>query len=112
MAIGIETGLEVLRRGGVFFQAGLGQPNISFPVGLICDKEAVFRGSFRYGPGDYKLAVALAGSGRVGLSDFVSEVVPFTEAQRAFETVHRREGIKSVICGPGISTEDINEVAC
>jgi L-iditol 2-dehydrogenase len=108
----IETGVEVLRRGGVFVQAGLGQPNISFPVGLICDKEAVFRGSFRYGPGDYKLAIALAGSGRVDLSDFVTEVFPFTEAQRAFETVHRREGIKSVICGPGISVKDINGVAC
>jgi L-iditol 2-dehydrogenase len=108
----IETGIEALRRGGVFIQAGLGQPNISFPVGLICDKEAVFRGSFRYGPGDYKLATALAGSGRVDLKGFVTEVFPFTEAQRAFETVHRKEGIKSVICGPGISMEDMNEVAC
>lgn len=107
----IETGIEALRRGGVFIQAGLGQPNISFPVGLICDKEAVFRGSFRYGPGDYKLATALAGSGRVDLKGFVTEVFPFTEAQRAFETVHRKEGIKSVICGPGISMEDMNEVA-
>lgn len=43
----IETGIEALRRGGIFVQAGLGQPNISLPVGLICDKEAVFR-SFRY----------------------------------------------------------------
>jgi L-iditol 2-dehydrogenase len=107
----IETGIEALRRGGVFVQAGLGQPNISFPVGLICDKEAVFRGSFRYGPGDYKLAIALAGSGRVDLKGFVTEVFPFTEAQRAFETVHRKEGIKSVICGPGISMDDMNEVA-
>jgi len=108
----IETGVEVLRRGGVFVQAGLGQANISFPVGLICDKEAVFRGSFRYGPGDYKLAIALAGSGRVDLEGFVTEVFPFTKAQRAFETVHRKEGIKSVICGPGISKKEVNEIAC
>jgi L-iditol 2-dehydrogenase len=103
----IETGIEALRRGGIFVQAGLGQPNISFPVGLICDKEAVFRGSFRYGPGDYKLAISLAGSGRVDLQGFVTEVFPFSEAQRAFEAVNRKEGIKSVICGPGIGVGDI-----
>lgn len=103
----IETGIEALRRGGTFVQAGLGQPNISFPVGLVCDKEAVFRGSFRYGPGDYKLAISLAGSGRVDLQGFVTEVFPFSEAQRAFETVNRKEGIKTVICGPGINADDI-----
>lgn len=103
----IETGIEALRRGGTFVQAGLGQPNISFPVGLVCDKEAVFRGSFRYGPGDYKLAITLAGCGRVDLQGFVTEVFPFSEAQRAFETVNRKEGIKSVICGPGIDADDI-----
>jgi 2-desacetyl-2-hydroxyethyl bacteriochlorophyllide A dehydrogenase len=97
----IETGIEVLKRGGVFVQAGLGQPKITFPVGLICDKEAVFRGSFRYGPGDYKLAIALVASGRVNLDGFVTRIFSFGEAQEAFETVLQKHGIKSVICGPG-----------
>jgi L-iditol 2-dehydrogenase len=103
----IETGIEALRRGGIFVQAGLGQPNIMFPVGLICDKEAVFRGSFRYGPGDYKLAVALVACGRVDLEGFVTQVFPFSEAQQAFETVFRKEGIKSVICGPDINIDEL-----
>lgn len=103
----IETGVEVLRKGGVFVQAGLGQPKITFPVGLICDKEAVFRGSFRYGPGDYKLAIALVASSRVNLEGFVTQIFPFSEAQQAFETVLRKEGIKSVICGPDVASDEI-----
>lgn len=103
----IETGIEALRKGGVFVQAGLGQPNIMFPVGLICDKEATFRGSFRYGPGDYKLAIALVASGRVDLAGFVTQVFPFSQAQQAFETVSQKHGIKSVICGPGVGEDEI-----
>lgn len=103
----IETGIEALRRGGVFVQAGLGQPNIMFPVGLICDKEAIFRGSFRYGPGDYKLAIALVASGRVDLAGFVTQIFPFNEAQQAFETVLQKEGIKTVICGPDVTIDEV-----
>ncbi|KAI6836432.1 hypothetical protein KC340_g16124 [Hortaea werneckii] len=98
----IECGIESLRRGGTFVQAGLGSPKITFPVGLICDKEAVFRGSFRYGPGDYKLAIASVASGRVDLDGFVTQTFPFLEAQGAFETVLQKQGIKSVIWGPGV----------
>jgi L-iditol 2-dehydrogenase len=103
----IETGIEVLKRGGVFVQAGLGQPKITFPVGLICDKEAIFRGSFRYGPGDYKLAIALVASGRVNLDGFVTRIFSFGEAQEAFETVLQKHGIKSVICGPGVTSDEL-----
>jgi L-iditol 2-dehydrogenase len=103
----IETGIEVLKRGGVFVQAGLGQPKITFPVGLICDKEAIFRGSFRYGPGDYKLAIALVASGRVNLDGFVTRIFLFGEAQEAFETVLQKHGIKSVICGPGVTSDEL-----
>ncbi|GAB1744391.1 hypothetical protein NU219Hw_g1669t1 [Hortaea werneckii] len=98
----IKCGIESLRRGGTFVQAGLGSPKITFPVGLICDKEAIFRGSFRYGPGDYKLAIASVASGRVDLDGFVTQTFPFLEAQGAFETVLQKQGIKSVIWGPGV----------
>ncbi|RMY71581.1 hypothetical protein D0863_05068, partial [Hortaea werneckii] len=83
-------------------KAGLGSPKITFPVGLICDKEAVFQGSFRYGPGDYKLAIACVASGRVNLDGFVTQTFPFLEAQGAFETMLQKQGIKSVIWGPGV----------
>jgi L-iditol 2-dehydrogenase len=53
----IACGVHCLKRGGVFVQAGLGSAKVA--VAPICDKEVTFKGSFRYGPGDYELAIRL-----------------------------------------------------
>lgn len=99
----IECGVAVLQRGGTFVQAGLGAPRISFPVGQMCDKEATLKGSFRYGPGDYKLAIELLESKRIRLHELITHEFPFLEAEKAFENVAGRVGIKTVIYGPGVN---------
>ena len=97
----IECGVSALKRGGTFVQAGLGSPRISFPIGQICDKEATLKGSFRYGPGDYKLAIELLNSRRIQLEDLITHEFSFSEAEQAFTNVAGRAGIKTVIYGPG-----------
>ncbi|GLA28420.1 hypothetical protein CBS147346_2423 [Aspergillus niger] len=97
----MNCGISVLASGGTFVQVGLGKPNPSLPVGQICDKEAIFRGSFRYGPGDYRTAIGLLSSGRVVLEGLVTHEFPFTQAEEAFKNVGNRQGIKTVIYGPG-----------
>ncbi|KAL1604743.1 Endo-1,4-beta-xylanase 2 [Paraconiothyrium brasiliense] len=98
----IQCGVAALRRGGTFVQAGLGSPKITFPIGQICDKEATLKGSFRYGPGDYKLAIQLLESDRVRVGDLITHEFAFSQAEEAFHNVTRRIGIKSVIYGPGV----------
>lgn len=98
----IETGVHTLRRGGTFIQAGLGSPRVNFPIGQICDKEAILKGSFRYGAGDYQLAVDLLGSGRVTLKRLVTHEFSFEEAEKAFVNVSDRKGIKTLILGPNV----------
>lgn len=98
----ISCGISALKRGGVFVQAGLGNPNITFPIGQICDKEATLKGSFRYGPGDYKLAIDLLESKRVRLDSLITHEFAFTEAEQAFQNVVGRNGIKSIIYGPNV----------
>lgn len=98
----IECGIHSLKRGGTFIQAGLGSPRINFPIGQICDKEAVLKGSFRYGPGDYQLAVELLGSQRVQVRDMITHKFAFGEAEKAFINVVGRNGIKTIIYGPGV----------
>jgi L-iditol 2-dehydrogenase len=98
----IQCGVAVLRRGGTFVQAGLGSPKIAFPIGQICDKEATLKGSFRYGPGDYKLAIQLLESDRVSVRNLVTHEFDFDQAGDAFNNVLQRTGIKSVIYGPGV----------
>ncbi|KAK9859159.1 hypothetical protein MYU51_016225 [Penicillium brevicompactum] len=101
----LNCGILALTQGGTFVQVGLGKPNPSLPVGQICDKELVFKGSFRYGPGDFQLAIALLDSRRVKLDDLVTHEYPFTQAEEAFKNVAGRGGIKSVIYGPGVDEE-------
>jgi L-iditol 2-dehydrogenase len=98
----IDTGVHTLRRGGTFIQAGLGSPRVNFPIGQICDKEATLKGSFRYGAGDYQLAVDLLDSGRVSLKRLVTHEFSFEEAEKAFVNVSERKGIKTLILGPNI----------
>ncbi|OGE54799.1 hypothetical protein PENARI_c005G11646 [Penicillium arizonense] len=102
----LNCGIAALAKGGTFVQVGLGKPNLSLPVSQICDKELVFKGSFRYGPGDFKLAVGLLDSRRIRLDDLVTHEFPFSQAERAFENVAGRGGIKSVIYGPDVNEEE------
>jgi L-iditol 2-dehydrogenase len=106
----IECGIAVLKRGGIFVQAGLGAPRISFPIGQICDKEATLKGSFRYGSGDYKLAIELLNSKRICLEELITHEYLFADAEKAFNNVVARNGIKTIILGPGID-ESLGDTA-
>jgi L-iditol 2-dehydrogenase len=97
----ISCGVSLMKRGGTFVQAGLGQSTITFPVGEICSKEGVFKGSFRYGPGDYETAIELLRSGKVEVEGLVTHKYGFAAAEDAFKAVSQQVGIKSIIYGPG-----------
>jgi L-iditol 2-dehydrogenase len=96
----IITGIHALKRGGTFIQAGLGAAKITFPVAQLCSKEGSYRGSFRYGPGDYRIAVELLKQERINVKELITHRYDFSEAEKAFENVEQRHGFKSIIYGP------------
>ncbi|KAF1988653.1 hypothetical protein K402DRAFT_411547 [Aulographum hederae CBS 113979] len=96
----IQTAIWALRKGGRYVQAGMGKDEIMFPIGAACGKELTIKGSFRYGGGDYKLAVDLVGSGKVDVKRLITGKVGFMEAEKAFEDVKAGKGIKTLIGGP------------
>ncbi|KAF2401576.1 sorbitol dehydrogenase 2, partial [Trichodelitschia bisporula] len=96
----IQAGIHALRTGGTYCQAGMGAPNIDFPIMAMCTKELTVKGSFRYGSGDYKLAVELINSGRVQVKPLITRTVPFSDAEEAFKDVKAGKGIKVIIEGP------------
>lgn len=96
----IQAGIHVLRTGGTYCQAGMGNPEITFPITAMCVKELTLKGSFRYGAGDYKLAVELISSGKVEVKSLISRRVAFEEAAEAFKDVEAGKGIKILIEGP------------
>lgn len=96
----IRMGIHVLHPGGTYVQGGMGKPEISFPITEMCTKELSVKGSFRYGPSDYELAIELLAQRRVEVGALISGRVDFLDAERAFEDVKAAKGIKVLIRGP------------
>ncbi|KAE8387177.1 D-xylulose reductase A [Aspergillus alliaceus] len=96
----VHTGIHVLRPGGTYVQGGMGRSEMTFPIMATCTKELNVKGSFRYGSGDYKLAVNLVASGKVSVKELITGVVKFENAEQAFKEVKAGKGIKTLIAGP------------
>ncbi|RDW72974.1 GroES-like protein [Coleophoma cylindrospora] len=96
----IQTSIHVVRRGGHYVQGGMGKSDITFPIMAFCAKEITARGSFRYGSGDYKLAVELVATGKIDVKALITGTVKFEEAEEAFKAVKEGKGIKVLIAGP------------
>ena len=84
----------------MYVQGGMGKSDITFPIMAMCMKEITAKGSFRYGSGDYKLAVHLVSQGKVNVKSLITGTVRFEEAEEAFKNVKAGKGIKVLIAGP------------
>ncbi|RSL63554.1 putative D-xylulose reductase A [Fusarium duplospermum] len=96
----IQASIHVLKVGGSYVQGGMGKSDITFPIMALCIKEATVSGSFRYGPGDYPLAIELVATGKVDVKKLVTGIVDFKQAEEAFKKVKEGEAIKVLIKGP------------
>jgi len=109
----IQTGILIAKVGGTFVQVGMGQPEVVVPITTLLAKELVLKGSFRYGPGDYRLALALAAQKRVDLRPLVTHRFKFEDAKAAFDATKNGKSedgrglIKAIISGPGVSIDDV-----
>lgn len=111
--VAIQTGIRIAKSGGTFVQVGAGNRDVTIDMFAVLCKELVLKGSLRYGPGDYSLAIALVASGKVDVKSLVSHRFPFTQAYEALEITRSGKSpdskgvIKVIISGPDV---DINEV--
>lgn len=96
----IQLGIYLAKLGGYYVQTGLGKPKPQIPMLAMSEKELHVRGCFRYGSGDFDLAVKLLSQGSVDLKPLISSVTPFEQATEAWEKTGRGEGIKNLIEGP------------
>jgi D-xylulose reductase len=104
--VSIQTGFYIVKSGGTFVQVGMGNPNVTLNLGLLMTKELNYKGSFRYGPGDYPLAISLVASGKIDLKPLVTHRFKFDEAIVAFKATRAGKSedgkgvIKAIISGP------------
>ena len=93
----LHMGLEVLKPRSVLIQLGLGG-NISVPQNMIVSKEIEIRGSFRFNE-EFGLAVDMINKARVNLKPLLTEVIPLSEAKRAFDLAGDRSRAMKVQIG-------------
>ncbi|GFZ44046.1 Xylitol dehydrogenase A [Saitozyma sp. JCM 24511] len=102
----IQMGLNAVRPGGVHVQTGFGPPDVQVPMFRIITNEITLKGGWRYGNGDYPLAIDLVARGLVNLEPLLTHTFKFEDALEAFEVTKAgkdKDGnfvIKCVIDGP------------
>ncbi|KAF9646027.1 xylitol dehydrogenase [Thelephora ganbajun] len=110
--VSIQTALFVVKTGGTYVQVGMGVAEVVVPITMLLVKELNVKGSFRYGPGDYKLAINLTAQGKVDLKPLVTHRFAFEDATTAFRVTRMGKSedgkgvIKAIISGPGVSVND------
>lgn len=95
----MQTGIHLLRLGGNYIQTGIGKPYMEVPMLMLSEKELKVHGCFRYGSGDYELAVGLLAKGAIKVKTLISSVTPFERATEAWDKTARGEGVKNMIQG-------------
>ncbi|KAF8238790.1 xylitol dehydrogenase [Tricholoma matsutake] len=109
--VSIQTAIYVAKAGGTVVQVGMGHPHVTINVSLLITKELNYKGSFRYGPGDYPLAIALVSQGKIDLKPLVTHRYRFDDAKVAFQATRAGKSedgkgvIKAVISGPDFPAE-------
>jgi L-iditol 2-dehydrogenase len=89
--------LAVVRRRGRYAQVGLFGKPILWDVEQICYKELQVSGSNATVPTAWLKALQLLASGQVKTRPLVSQILPITEWQQAFEGFERKQGLKRIL---------------
>lgn len=97
----IVTAVHVLRPGGSYVQTGLGKPIVNFPIVTMSEKELHMHGAFRYGPGDYDVAMGVLEAGTIPIKSLITNIFDFEQATTAWDTTKEGKGIKNMIRGYG-----------
>ncbi len=84
----LRTGFELVRPGGTIVQLGLGGDQ-SLPMALLVTKELELRGCFRFHE-EFGWAVEFIAERRIDVRPLLTDVIPFTDAPRAFELARDR----------------------
>ncbi|KAJ6006784.1 hypothetical protein N7451_004728 [Penicillium sp. IBT 35674x] len=106
----IQMAIHSLRVGGSFVQTGVGKKNVVFPIATVSENEINVKGCYRYGAGDFKMALELAFTRKIELKPLITKIVDFENVDEAWEITARGDGIKTLIRGVGY-TDDLEEFA-
>jgi L-idonate 5-dehydrogenase len=80
----LAAALTAARPGATIVQVGIGNGEMSVPMNLVVAKEITLRGTFRFHE-EFAAAVHFLSSGAIDVRPLLTEIVPLSDAVRAFE---------------------------
>jgi L-iditol 2-dehydrogenase len=92
--LAIDAGLNAIKKRGWFTQIGLPGKKIEFDIEKICFKELRFSGSLGSRNVSWRKALQLLNEGLIGVKPLVTDKLPITEWERAFDMFEKKIGGK------------------
>lgn len=96
-AASLRNCLEAVRPMGRIVQAGIFGQDTNIPLDRLFHKQLELLGSVGYTPRTWDRVMGILAQGKVRLWDLVSDVLPLTEWERAFEVCATKSALKILI---------------
>ena len=100
-AASLRNCLEAVRPLGRIVQAGIYGAEIEIPLDRLFHKQLELRGSVGYTPRTWDRVMSLYAQRRVQLGDLVSDVLPLSDWEQAFDVCASKRGVKVLISPDG-----------
>ena len=81
----ISNSINFIKKGGTILLEGIHKGSITFPLFMLNSKEVTLKGSLGHDIDDILAAIDLFAKNKVDANDFISEVIPLKNIQKAFE---------------------------
>jgi L-iditol 2-dehydrogenase len=96
----VQQAIAATRTGGRVVLVGNLTPRVEVPVPEVISKELTLTGSYA-SSGEYRRCIDLVASGQVDVLPLVSEVLPLSEGQHAFDRLHAgQEDLLKIVLTP------------
>ncbi len=93
----VRGSLESLRPMGRYCQIAICGRDIEFPIDLLFYKQLNLQGSITYTAGTWDRMMKIYATGKIRFDDLISEKLPITEWQRAFDLCMDKKALKVVM---------------
>jgi L-iditol 2-dehydrogenase len=93
----VRASMTALRPMGHYTQVAICGRDIEFPIDLLFYKQLSMKGSVCYTANTWRRMMEIYSTGTIKLSDMISDRLPITEWERAFDLCTTKRGIKVLI---------------
>ncbi len=93
----LTQGVSLVEKGGTVVVMGVPSGPLTLPVHLVQDWEITIRGALMYTSEDIAAATTILQSGRVPINEFITHILPLSQAQEAFTRADSGTAVKVLV---------------